>query len=97
MFARDNAKLRELARYSAPAPHKAFNHLGVTSVGTGLGDHVHPRKENSAERMGHAERIANTRTRLESDRAPRRTGDHGHHGCIGRAELSDMGRKGPGS
>jgi len=97
MFARDNAKLRELARYSAPAPHKAFNHLDVTSVGTGLGDHVHPRKENSSARMGHAERTTVAGTRLESYRAPRRTGDHGHHGCIGRAELSDIDRKGPGS
>ena len=97
MFSRDNAKPRELARYSATAPHKAFNHLGVTSVGTGLGTHVHPRKENSSARVGHAERITDAETRLESDGAPYRTGDHEHYGCIGRAELSDIDRKGPGS
>ena len=35
MFPRDNAKPRELAKYSAPAPHEAFSHLGVDQHGHG--------------------------------------------------------------
>ena len=34
-------------------------------------------------REGHAERITETGAGLESDRAPHRTVDHGHHGCVG--------------
>ena len=97
MFPGDNAKPRELAKYSIRAPHKAFSQLGVEQRGHGSWNHVHPRKGNSSARVGHAERVTDTGTRLESDRAPHRTGDHGHHGCIGWAELSDMGRKGPGA
>lgn len=97
MFSCEKAKACELAKYSTPAPHRTFSHLGVTNVGTGLGDHVHPRRVNSSAREGHAERITETGTRLESDRAPHRTVDNGHHVCVGLAQLSDTGRKGAGA
>lgn len=38
-------------------------------------------------REGHAERITETGTRLESDRAPHRTVDYGHHMWIGLADV----------
>src|SRR5437870_6931914 len=97
MFPCDNEKPRELAKYSLPLLTKHSVIWAWTSLGTGLGDQVHPRKENFSARAGHAESITDTDTgtRLESDRAPHRTGDHGDHDCVDRAELSDLVRKGP--
>ena len=99
MFPCDNEKPRELAKYSLPLLTKHSVIWAWTSLGTGLGDHVHPRKGNFSARAGHAESITDTDTgtRLESDRAPHRTGDHGDHDCVDRAELSDLVRKGPGA
>ena len=66
-------------------------------MGTGLGEHARLRKVNSSARVGHAEKITEPGTRLESDRTPHRTVDYGRHVCVGLAELSDIGRKGAGA
>ena len=80
MFPRDNAKRCELAKYSAPAPHETIQSsrrgptwarvLDTTFILVG---------GISLRERSYAERITDTGTRLESDRAPHRTGDHGHH------------------